>query len=147
MTLNQALAVQTRDDRPGILDQMGPPDSFKITIEILNSQVVRQEEWSYYDDQTRFDFVDGTLIATAQIETVPSGAVFASLYDPLAFQAGMTFTTVQGLLEGQTLAVISLADQGVPNGTAAFGSQILLGFDNGQLVYVETLVITPEAAQ
>lgn len=147
MSLEQALAVTPRDDRPAILDQMGPPDAFRITFETLNSQIVRQEEWSYFDDQTELDFVDGTLVSTQKIESVPDGTIFASVYDPLAFTAGMSLEETQSIMPGQTLAMVDLKDNGVPDGVAAFGEQILLGFDQGRLVYVETLVMVPEVTQ
>ena len=43
MTLAQALAVTSRDDRQEILKRMGRPDTFKLTFATLDSKVVRYE--------------------------------------------------------------------------------------------------------
>jgi hypothetical protein len=147
MSLAKALATTPRDDRPGILKQMGPPDAFRITFEELNDQTVRREEWSYFDFQTRFDYVDGTLVATTRIEAVPDGTIFASTYDPLSFAAGMSLANLSALLADQKLLFVDATDSGLPGGVVAAGSQILLGFDHDQLVYVETIVLTPEVLQ
>ncbi|MGA2111783.1 MAG: hypothetical protein ABSG98_06500 [Anaerolineales bacterium] len=144
MSLQEALAVPPRDDRPEILKQMGYPDAFRIIFEDLGSQTVRREEWSYFDEQTRFDFIDGTLVDTARIVPTPNGTIFASYYDPSAFQAYMTLGQVQALFPDQKLLQVDAAQAGVSGGLVVAGNQILMGFDQGQLVYVETLVLTPE---
>jgi hypothetical protein len=147
MTLDQALAITPRDDRPEILQQMGPPDAFRLTFETLNDQAVRYEEWSYFDDQTSLVFVDGTLTSTVSIEPLPDGSIYASYYDPQSFQEGMTSGGVKSLLADQELFEVSTDEIGQPGGLILAGRQILFGFDQDQLVYVETLALTPEEAQ
>jgi hypothetical protein len=147
MTLDQALEVTPRDDRPGILEQMGQPDAFRITFEPLNSKMTRYEEWSYFDDQTQFDFMDGTLIDTVQLEPVPDGTIFASNYNPLSFQPQMTTSQVKSILSSVQFTELDTSDAGQAGGMILAGQQILLGFDQGQLVYVETLLLTPEVNQ
>ncbi len=143
MSLQEALAITPRDDRPDILKQMGHPDAFRIIFEDLDSQTVRREEWSYFDEQTRFDFIDGTLLDTARIVPTPNGTIFASYYDPSAFQAYMSLDQVQALFPDQKLLQVDASEAGVSGGLVVAGNQILMGFDQGQLVYVETLVLTP----
>jgi hypothetical protein len=143
LSLQQALAVTPRDDRPEILKQMGHPDAFRIIFEDLDSQTIRREEWSYFDDQARFDFIDGTLIDTARIVPTPNGTIFASYYDPSDFHPYMTLGQVQALFPEQELLQVDASEAGVPGGLLVAGNQILMGFDQGQLVYVETLVLTP----
>jgi hypothetical protein len=144
MTLDQALAVPPRDDRPEILGQMGQPDAFRITFETLNSSRVRYEEWSYFDDQTRLDFMDGTLVATVQLDPLPDGSIFASDFDPQSFQAKMSVEDVKALFPDQQLLEVDATQVGVPGGLVMAGQRILIGFDQGQLVYVETLALTPQ---
>jgi hypothetical protein len=144
MSLQQALAVTPRDDRPEILKQMGHPDAFRILFEDLGSQTVRREEWSYFDNQTRFDFIDGTLVDTARIAPAPNGTILASYYDPSDFQAYMSFDQVQALFPDEKLLQVDASQAGVPGGLVVAGTQIIMGFDQDQLVYVETLVLTPE---
>lgn len=147
MTLDQALAVTPRDDRPQILIRMGRPDAFRVTFELLNSTMVRYEEWSYFDDQTRLDFMDGTLVDTVQLDPVADGTIFASYYDPLSFQASMTTEQVKSLLSSTAFTEMDTSDVGQPDGLVLAGQQILLGFDQGQLIYVETFVLSPEVNQ
>lgn len=147
MTLDQALAVTPRDDRPEILKRMGRPDTFKITFETLNLKVVRYEQWSYFDDQTCMDFMNGTLVSTEKLDPLPDGSIFASEYDPQSFQAGMSPQDVTTLMGDTQLTQLDTADEGVTGGLVMAGQQILLGFDQGQLVYVETLVLTPQVNQ
>jgi hypothetical protein len=143
MSLQEALAVTPRDDRPEILKQMGHPDAFRIIFEDLDSHTVRREEWSYFDEQTRFDFIEGTLVDTVRIVPTPNGTIFASYYDPSDFTAYMSLDQVQALLSDQKLLQVDASQAGVPGGLVVTGNQILMGFDQGQLVYVETLVLTP----
>jgi hypothetical protein len=147
MTLDQALNTMLEDNRTQILEQMGPPDVFRITFEGLNGKQVRQEEWSYFDDQTRFDFINGTLVSTIEINSVPDMSVNASTYNPLNFSDGMTVEEVQTLLDDQQVTQVDLADYGVPAGQVLAGNQILLGFDEGKLVYVRTFELVPEVTQ
>ncbi len=144
MTLDQALAIQQTDSRPQVLQQMGQPDAFEITYAELNGKPVREEEWSYFDDQKRFDFVNGALLWTVNIDPMPDFSLNAAVYDPLSFTDGMSTAEAQALLKGQQLSEFDLADYAVPGGQALAGDQILLGFDGGKLVYVRTFELAPE---
>ncbi|MGD0004432.1 MAG: hypothetical protein ABSE06_09415 [Anaerolineaceae bacterium] len=147
MSLDQALAVTPRDDRSAILKQMGRPDVFRITFETLDAKPVRYEEWSYLDDKTRLDFVNGTLVDSVTLDKTPNGTIFASYYDPQSFTAFMTEADVKTLLAGQQLLEVDTAQVGQPDGLVVAGRQILLGFDHGQLVSVETLAFIPQVTQ
>ena len=147
MTFEQALTMTLDDNRPQVLEKMGPPDVFRITFQKLNGTRVRQEEWSYFDDQTRFDFINGGLLWTIETNSVPDMSLNASTYNPLNFTDGMTVEEVQTLLKDQQLTQVNLADFGVPAGQALAGDQILLGFDDGKLVSVQTFELVPEVTQ
>jgi len=147
MTLDQALAISPRDDRPEILERMGQPDAFRITFETLNSTVVRYEEWSYFDDQTCLEFMDGTLVLIDRLDPLPDGSIFASDIDPHSFQASMSIEDVKALFPDQQLLEVDATQVGVPGGTVLAGARILFGFDQGQLVYVETFALTPQVDQ
>jgi hypothetical protein len=147
MSLDQSLAVAPRDDRPEILASMGRPDAFRITFETLNSKRVRYEEWSYFDDQTELDFMDGTLVSTIQLDPLPDGSIFASDIDPQSFQSDMSADDVKALFPDQQLLAVDATQAGIPGGMVLAGQRILLGFDQGQLVYVETFPLTPGVSQ
>ena len=147
MSLDQALAVVPRDDRPEILASMGRPDAFRITFETLNSTVVRYEEWSYFDDQTCLDFMDGTLVSTIKLDPLPDGSIFASDIDPQSFRADMSADDVKALFPDQQLLEVDATQVGLPGGVVLAGQRILFGFGQGQLVYVETFALTPGVPQ
>lgn len=144
MTLEEALAVPPEDRRPTVLEEMGAPDTFTIQFQELEGETVRFESWSYFDFQSRFDFVDGELLWTADLEPLPDGSLFPHYYHPADFQAGMTADEVRELLGGVELLEIDLAEGDIPGGLGMVGDQILLGFDQGGLVYVETLALSPD---
>ena len=146
MTLEEALQVTPEDRRPTVLEEMGAPDTFTIHFQTLEGETVRFESWSYFDFQSRFDFVDGELLWTADLEPLPDGSLFPHYYQPDDFQAGMTVDEVRDQLDGKELLEIDLAEGDISGGLGLVGDQILLGFDQGQLVYVETLALSPDEA-
>ena len=146
MTLAEALAVPPQDGRPEVLRLMGRPDAITITWQQLEGQQVRLDEWSYFDGRTRFDFVDGELAWTIDLDPVPDGTLFAHQYDPLEFDSTMTVEDAKALLADQELVEESLAEAEAPGGLALVGDQILLGFDGGRLVFVQTFALSPDGS-
>jgi len=146
MSLEEALAVPPEDRRPNVLEEMGAPDTFTIRFETLEGQIVRWEEWSYFDFNARFDFVDGELLWTVELEPAPEDTVFAHFYDPQDFEASMSEAQVRALLADQELASLPMDEADVPEGLLLAGDQIVMGFDDDQLVYVETFALTLEEA-
>jgi hypothetical protein len=143
MTLEEALQVEAEDARPEVLRLMGVPDSFTIEWQDLEGQRVRWEEWSYFDQGTRFDFLDGELVWTIDIEPAPDGSLFAHFYDPLEFDDAMPLEAVRTLLSDQELDEVALDEAEIPGGRLLIGDQILLGFDGGTLVAAQTLILAP----
>jgi len=144
MSLEEAFEVTPVDSRPTVMEEMGPPDAFTITFQELEGQLVRWESWSYFDFTTQFDFIDGELLWTIDLEEVPDGSIYAHWYDPLEFQAGMSQGEVESLLANPDLLEVDLASLDLEGSIALAGDQILLGFDNDQLVYVETVILSPD---
>ena len=142
MSLTAALAIAPDDGRPTVLDKLGPPDAFSLRFDELEGQSVRWETWSYFDFGTRFDFVDGELLWTVALEPVPDGAIYAHFYVPDDFRSGMTIAQVKALLDDQILDEIDLSDVDLEGGVALAGDQILLGFQDDRLVFVETVILT-----
>ena len=138
MSLAEALTVPAEDARPETLRLMGLPDAFSIEWQDLDGQRVRWEEWSYFDQGTRFDFIDGELLWTIDIDPAPDGSLFAHFYDPLEFDDGMPpaagrspLAPVGNLLGDQDLDDLPLDEAEIPAGLILAGDQILLGFDAG----------------
>lgn len=146
LSLAEALAVAPEDRRPAILAAMGAPDAFSISFDTLEGQVVRSESWSYFDYGQRLDFIDGELLWTAELEPVPDGSLYAHWYTPESFSAQMSSAEARSLLAGQSLEAIDLAEGGAEGGLLLVGDQILLGFEQDRLVYVETLILSPDGS-
>ncbi len=146
VSLEEALAAPTDDQRPETLRLLGPPDAFTLQWQELEGKLVRREEWSYFDFKSRFDFVDGELLWTVDIPPAVDGSIYAHAFDPLAFTPGMSIAEAKVLVGDPELIELPLDEADIPGGTALAGDQILLGFDRGKLVYVQTFVLSPEEA-
>jgi hypothetical protein len=147
MMLEEALNIPADDHRPRVLELMGPPDTFRLTFQELEGSMVRWEEWAYYDLGARFDFVDGQLLWTVELEPVPDLAIYAHFYDPREFTADMSPDLARALLADQELVEIDMAEGDIPSGLFLGADQLLLGFDQNRLVYAESLYLTPEVQQ
>jgi hypothetical protein len=146
ISLDEVMAAPSIDERPETLELLGAPDAFTLQWQELQGQSVRWEEWSYYDFESRFDFVDGVLLWTLDIEPAPSGSIYAHAYNPLEFEAGMTIAEVQDMLPDMVMTEFPLDEVDVPEGLLFTGDPILLGFDEGGLVYVQTFILEPEGS-
>jgi hypothetical protein len=148
--IEAAFAAEVVDDRPIVLEYLGRPDAFDISILTVENTQVRMESWRYYQFGTRIDFVDGEAAWTMQIDPAPEEAIFAAWYDPMAFRGGMTADEVVQVIVSASPAhtkpeTIDLAPGGedLEGGVFLVGDQILVGMENDQLVYVETMGLFP----
>jgi hypothetical protein len=144
ISLDEVMAVPSVDERPDTLELLGAPDAFTLQWQELQDQYVRWEEWSYFDFESRFDFVDGVLLWTLDIDPAPSGSIYAHVFNPLEFEVGMTMAEVQRMLPDIVMTEITLDEADIPGGVLFAGDQILLGFDEDALVYVQTFILEPE---
>lgn len=139
------------DDRPGVIDYLGRPDAFDISIVEVEGELVRMESWRYYQFGIRVDFVDGEALWTMDIDPMPEGTIFAAWYDPLTFKTNMPKDQVIQLVTAASPAgfepeEIDLGEGGedLVGGTALVGDQILIGLYQDRLLYVETIALSPE---
>lgn len=148
------LTSEVIDDRPGVLEYLGVPDAFDISIVKVEGVEVRMESWCYFQFATRVDFVDGEAVWTVEIDPMPEGTIFAAWYDPLSFETGMTGAEVSQVVAdaspaGATPQVIDLSEGGedLAGGLALIGDQIMIGLSGDRLVYVETVAMVPTGDQ
>lgn len=145
MSLEEAMEIEALDSRPTVLEEMGPPDAFKITFSKIDGEFVRWESWSYFDLTSQLDFIDGELLWAVDLEPIVNGSFFAHWYDPLDFQAGMSPAEATALFPEIEFGEIDTSALEVDGTLALAGEQILLGFDQDQLVYVETFILSPDS--
>jgi pSer/pThr/pTyr-binding forkhead associated (FHA) protein len=144
-----ALSVPLVDERPQVLENLGRPDAFDISIVDVEGGQVRRETWYYYGYGTRVDFIDGTIVWTIELEPAPEGAIFPAWYDPTAFSSGMSIEAASNAAAAASPAdtvpeVIDLSSGGedLTGAMLLVGDQITLAFQDGALVYVETIGVT-----
>jgi hypothetical protein len=152
--LIEALNAEVVDDRPEIMEFLGVPDAFDISIVEVEGVKVRLESWRYYQFGTRVDFVDGEAVWTVEIEPLPDGTICAAWYDPLAFEIGMTAAEAIQLASAASPAgfvpeLVDLSEGGedLLGGSVLVGDQITIGLYGDQVVYVETYALAPEGGQ
>jgi hypothetical protein len=94
---------------------------------------------------TGVDFVDGAIVWTIELEPAAQGTLFPTWHDPTDFETGMSIEAATALLvaspAGTTPETIDLSGGGddLIGGMLLVGDQIMLGFQDGALVYVETV--------
>lgn len=134
------------DDREPVLAELGRPHAFSLTFEQEpEGGLYRVETWTYADVGMTFTFVDGVLIETAGVDTESSEIVVWPVdYDPLAFTPEMTLEQVKALLGGQELVSLEVPVEFGEGMVFYAGDQIIIGFTEGTLEFVETLPITVE---
>jgi hypothetical protein len=150
-SLEEVLAEDVEDDRPGVIGYLGRPDAFTISAITMEGVPVRVETWRYFAFQMRVDFVDGEAALTMDIEPAPEDSILPAWYDPLAFELGMSPSEVAAVAAaaspaGQTPEVIDLSDGGddLVGSTMLVGDQIMIGLDPTGVVYIETIALFPE---
>jgi len=150
-SLEQVLAEEVVDDRPGVLSYLGLPDAFTSSSITMEGVPVRVETWRYFAFEMRVDFVDGEATWTMDIEPAPDDSILPAWYDPLAFELGMSpsevaFVAASASPAGQTPEAIDLSEGGedLMGSTMLVGDQILIGLDPSGVVYVETIALFPE---
>lgn len=144
-----ALAAPTVDERSQILENLGRPDEFDISVVQVEGGEVRLESWRYYRLGTRVDFVDGVIVWTIDLELAPEGSIFPAWYDPTAFRTGMALDEATALVTTASPAGfvpemidLSAGGEDLAGGVMLVGDQITVGFEDGRLVYAETLGVS-----
>lgn len=133
------------DRRPAILAEMGAPDSFSVSADEVDGEPVRLESWRYHEEATQIDFVDGEILWSIELERIPDGSLYPLRYEPAQFELLASAAEVRDVLPGVELTTIDLDDETIPDGVMLAGEQLLLGFVDDQLIYVEAVPLAAEA--
>ena len=136
--------TDTEDRRPDLQAELGGPDAFVVTVDEVGGRAVRFESWMYYEAATQIDMVDGEVLWTIDVEPLPDGTLYPLQYDPGEFILLASMSDVQAGLVDVDLVEVSVGEEVVPGGVFLAGDQLLLGFVDDRLVYVETFPLAPE---
>lgn len=145
ITLSEAMSTELEDQRPSLMQVLGEPQAFRIVFVPVEGAVMRHETWDYLELGSRFDFVDGQLVLTADIDPAPDGSWLPGHISPTDFEAGMSPDDVRTQLEGVELEDVDLAEVAGEGATAMVGGQLLVTFTDGELTSVETFLLEPDA--
>jgi len=144
-------AVQLSADQKAVVEEFGPPESFKliITKDYLNEvgKVVRIEIWNYYSLKTRISFVDGNYETDAEIEDVPDWTLLPIIYRPEQFANEMSLEEIKKrIIGGKPYEKLDISDEILPGAQLNLigFEQIMLGFEHGKLIYAETIPLFPK---
>lgn len=135
--------VASIDRRPAILSELGSPDSFVITVDEIDGVISVFESWTYYDARTQIDLIDGEVLWDMEIEPLPEGSWLAVTFSPTEFTMLASRDETMAALGAVALTQIDATDTDVAGAELWAGEQLLLGFVDDTLVYVETFAAAP----
>ena len=112
----------------------------------VDGQAVRFESWMYHEVATQIDFADGEILWSVDLDALPDGSIYPLDYEPGMFELLSSPAEVRDDLPDVRLERVRLNDEAIPGAFFLAGEQLLLGFVDRQLVYVETFVLEPDEA-
>ncbi|MBW1982391.1 MAG: hypothetical protein JRJ12_14340 [Deltaproteobacteria bacterium] len=125
--------------------ELGMPGSFVIVMledDSIPGKWHRMETWSYYSLSVQFYFLDGILVDSDEMPEASATILLANMYSPDQFEAGMNMEEVKSKIIGETpFGEVSLEKEIIPDARIIGSDQLLLGFIEENLVYVETLPV------
>jgi hypothetical protein len=152
--LQSAMAIETPDERPEVLARLGRPDVFIISDLQVDGGHVRRESWLYHQFGLQIDFVDGQIAWTVDLDLPVGGALFPAWYNPLDFEIGMSMDEAARLAASSSPAGTppvqfdwSAGGEDLAGVVALAGDQILMGFHQDRLVYIETMALLPQGGE
>jgi hypothetical protein len=129
------------DERPNVIARFGKPDSFCVTFEEnVDGSISRYDEWTYINQQTIFHFIDGVFMGSDTMD-YSAGLIAAPYwYDSFQFTEKTSIDDVRKMF-GNDLREMELPSEFGGDLKLFAGDQILVGFANGNLEYVETFAV------
>jgi hypothetical protein len=129
-----------------VVDDFGKPDAFTLVeVDDPDGNHIRHEVWAYYQGKTSFTFVEGVFINSGEVEVLPEG-YFPTPYHPEQFSLGNSSEQVRAVLGDYPISLIENSEAIQPGAQFFAGQQLILGFLEDRLYYVEALVFIPEGS-
>jgi len=128
-------------------DQFSWPDTFIIMeIDDEEGNHVRLETWVYCHGKTSYTFTDGIFQTDGEAITLPDGYI-PTPYQPNQFPLGASPDQIQSLLTNSTL--VPFENSGfIQEGVELYISQqLILGFLEDRLFYVDAMASVPEGVE
>ena len=130
-----------------VVDELDWPDTFMILeVDHREGQRIRQETWAYHQGKTTLTFLDGVFMAEGEVDRLPPGAI-PTPYHPDQFILGSSLAQIRAGLAGVTLLPVEDAEPPESGIRLYAGPQLILGFLNDRLFYVDALAFVPEGSE
>ncbi len=136
-----AVSIDRRDQ---LLAHLGSPDSWVLTTDEIDGDLVRFESWSYHEAATQIDLVDGEILWSVHLDPLPDGALYPLAYEPGRFELLSSPGDIRRAFPDTQWTEVKVNDKRIPGATFLAGEQLLLGFVDDQLIYAEAFVLVPE---
>jgi hypothetical protein len=130
-----------------LIDEFSWPDSFTILeADDEQGEHVRFETWIYYQGKITYTFFDGVFQVEGDVETLSEGYI-STPHHPDQFPLGASPDQIQALLPDHTLVPIDHSEA-IQLGAQMFvAQQLVLGFLDNRLFYVDALAFIPEGSE
>ena len=140
-------AVALSEDQQLVFEDFGWPDTFTLSeIDNLEGEPIRYETWVYYDGKSSFTFADGVFITSGEAQALSEGFV-PGPYQPNHFILGASPEQVKEWMGNNPLTSVEESDH-IQEGVEFFiGQQVLLGFLDDRLFFIDTLAFIPEGSE
>jgi len=130
-----------------LIDEFGWPDSFTILeADADQGDPVRFETWIYYRGKISYTFFDGIFQVEGDVETLPQGFI-STPHHPDQFPLGASPDQIQALLPDYTLVPLENSEAIQPGAEMFVAQQLVLGFLDNRLFYVDALAFIPEGSE
>lgn len=140
--------VESIDRRPSLLADLGGPDAFVIAVDEIDGTVSRFETWTYFDAATQIDLVDGEVLWSVEIADLAVGSWLPLMYDPMDFtMLGSRDDTLAAIGDVELARIEADTDLEVGGAEIWAGEQLVTAFVDDQLVYVESMPLSPGAQE
>jgi hypothetical protein len=139
--------VELSEDQHLVYDDFGWPDTFTISeIDNLEGIPIRYETWVFYNGKSSFTFADGVFIASGEAQALPEGYIPAP-YQPNQIKLGASTEQVKEWMGSNPFTAVEESDNIQEGGEFFVGQQILLGFLDDRLFFVDTFAFVPEGSE
>jgi hypothetical protein len=133
------------EEQTALAREIGSPQSFAILFYSIkdtdgNKIDVRDETWTYYDQNKMFQFINGKLTNETSLPTRVQNAMPIP-YKPGQFIAYMSLDQVLSAARQQKYLEIPLEKELVPDSRLYYAEMLTFSLQNGKLRYIETLAM------
>jgi len=130
-----------------LVDEFSWPDSFTILeADDEHGGTVRFETWIYYGGKITYTFFDGVFKVEGDVDRLTEGFI-PTPHHPDQFPLGASPDEIQALLPEHTLVPVENSDVIQPGTQIFVAQQLVLGFLENRLFYVDALTFIPDGSE